>query len=591
MHSAVGTHVFPYMAEKKLFFLPSLRTIPSTFLKSLRLSHNSATQLKPPFIPQTPIALSTSVIKSYCETGLVKDARKLFDEMPERDVVVWTAMITGYTNCNHGVSAWVLFSEMLSEEIRPNAFTVSSVLKACSGMRAYWGRRMVDGLAVKRWLVGVFEEVLAKNVATWTTMIAGYTHQGDGYDALTVFRRMISEEAELSPFSVSISVRACASTGAASLGRQIHAITVKNSLDSSIPVMNSMIGMYCRCDCIPEASRCFIEMTEKDLITWNALIAGYVRSNSAECLHILSKIESEGFSPNGFTFTTVVAACANLALLSCGRPLHSRIASRGLMADIPLSNTLVDMYVKCGSIVDSKNIFSEMRYWNIVSWTPMIIGHATHGHGKEAIKLFEQMISTGINPDEIVFMAVLNACSHAGLVGEGLKYFESMASKYNVIPDKEIYGCVVDMLGCGGRVKEAYELINNMPFEPDDYILRVSIGACKTHKYPSLGKIVTQRLSGVRSSMSRTYWMLSNMYAADGRWEESAKMRKWVKRLGNEDEAGSSWLELNNEVRRSVVGDMGGSLEGWDNKILHVIIRHMKAERHKPYLESLLGDF
>ncbi|GAB2218654.1 hypothetical protein Droror1_Dr00001880 [Drosera rotundifolia] len=355
--------------------------------------------------------------------------------------------------------------------------------------------------------------------------------------------------------------------------------------------MNSIIDMYCTCDCIPEAGRCFIGMTEKDLITWNTLITGYVRSNSAECLHILSKMESEGFSPNGFTFTTVIAACANLALLSCGRQLHARIASRGLMADIPLANTLVDMYAKCGSIVDSKNIFSEMPYRNIVSWTSMIIGYATHGHGKEAIELFEQMISTGINPDEVVFMAVLNACSHAGLVDEGLKYFESMASKYNVIPDKEIYGCVVDMLGRGGRVKEAYELINNMPFEPDDYILRAFIGACKTHKYPTLGKIVAQRLSGVRSSMSRTYRMLSNMYAADGRWEESAKMRKLVKRLGNEDEAGSSWLEFNNEVRRFVVGDIAGSLEGWDNKILHVMIRHMKAERHKPYLDSLLHDF
>ncbi|GAB2218653.1 hypothetical protein Droror1_Dr00001879 [Drosera rotundifolia] len=216
MHSAVGTHVFPNMAAKKLFFIPSLRTIPSRVLKSLHLSHNSATQLKPPFVPQSPIALSTNVIKSCCEMGLVKDARKLFDEMPERDVVAWTAMITGYTNWNHGVSAWVLFSDMLSEGIQPNAFTVSSVLKACSGMRAYWGGRMVHGVAVKRGLVGfvyvdnalidvygscsgymneacrVFEEVLAKNVATWTTMIAGYTHQGDGYGALTVFRRMIS---------------------------------------------------------------------------------------------------------------------------------------------------------------------------------------------------------------------------------------------------------------------------------------------------------------------------------------------------------------------------------------------------------------
>ncbi|GAB2277347.1 hypothetical protein Dimus_012051 [Dionaea muscipula] len=601
------------MPAKKLLGIPCLRQIPSIVLNSLKLAHNSTTQLNPPFKPQTPLALSTDLIKCYSEKGLPEEARKLFDEMPERDVVVWTAMIAGYTTCNCNLSAWMLFSDMLRVGVEPNAFTISSTLKACTGLKSYLYGRLVHGLAVTRGLVGfvyvdnalidvyaacsvsmdeasaVFQDIPVKNFVTWTTLISGYTHQGDGYGALAVFRKMLYEQAELSPFCISISVRACASIGAGSFGRQLHAIIIKKRLQSSVPVMNSIVDMYCRCDCLSEASQCFNEMTQKNLITWNTLVSGYGRSNSIECLHIFTKMDSEGFSPDCFTFTSVVAACADIALLNCGQQLHAGIASRGFNADMALANALVDMYAKCGSIVDSRKIFSEMPCWNVLSWTSMMIGYGTHGYEKEAIELFEQMLSTGVKPDRVVFTGVLNACSHAGLVDEGLKYFELMVGKYNIAPDQEIYGCVVDLLGRAGRVEEAYELINNMPFELDDYVLKAFIGACKTHKFPSLGKLAAQRLSGLRSNMARTYKMLSNMYAANGQWEESARMRKLVKGLGSE-EVGSSWLELKNEVYRFVVGDTMGSLEGWDHEVLNTMIQHMKTEERAHNMDCLLHD-
>ena len=190
---------------------PCIRPIPSMILNALQHTHQS-----PPFLAQKASVLATNLIKSYFEKGSVKEAHQLFDEMPERDVVAWTAMIAGYTSCNYDSLSWMMFYEMLREGVKPNAFTVSSVLKACKGMKCYSCGAAAHGLAIKRGLVGyiyvdnalmdvyatccatmdeacmVFRDVNLKNDVSWTTLMAGYTHRGDGHSGLRVFRQMLS---------------------------------------------------------------------------------------------------------------------------------------------------------------------------------------------------------------------------------------------------------------------------------------------------------------------------------------------------------------------------------------------------------------
>ncbi|GMG99791.1 hypothetical protein Nepgr_001631 [Nepenthes gracilis] len=592
---------------------PRLRPIPQTVMNSLKSAVNCTTQISPPFSYKSPVVLATKVIKSYFEKGLTREARTLFEEMPERDVVAWTALISGYTSCSCHFDAWMAFFDMLRAGVKPNEFTMSSALKACKGMKYCTLGALVHGFAIKHGLVGfiyvdnalidiyasrsvgmdeacmVFRDIYSKNSVSWTTLITGYTHHGDGYGALRVFQQMFSDEAELSPFTFSIAIRACASIGFSALGRQIHAMIIKYGLESNIPVMNSILDMYCRRNSLSEATQCFHEMTRKDLITWNSLIAGYERSDSRECLHVFSLMESEGFTPDCFTFTSVAAACANLALLNCGQQVHAAIVQRGINGNMALANALIDMYAKCGSVIDSRKIFSEMSCRNLLSWTSMMIGYGTHGYGKEAVELFDEMVKSHIRPDRIVFMAVLSACSHAGLVDEGLKYFE-LVGEYNITPDQEIYGCVVDLLGRSGRVAEAYELIRSMPFSPDEYVLGAFLGACKAYKLPNLGNLAAQRMLNLRPNMAGTYVMLSNLYAADGMWGEFAKMRKLMKGLGSKKEAGRSWIELKNEVYSFVVREKVGSHMEWIYKVLNVMVQHMKEAGYFPELDYLIHD-
>lgn len=529
-------------------------------------------------------------------------------------MVAWTAMIAGYASCNHHARAWVVFRDMMREGNEyPNAFTMSSALKACKGMNSLSCGALVHGMVVKHGLEGclyvdnavldlyatccvtmleaceVFGGILEKNSVSWTTLIAGYTHRGDGYSGLQAFRQMLLEEAETNAFSFSIAGRACASIGSHSTGKQIHAAVIKHGYESNTPVMNSILDMYCKCD-LCEAKQCFDGMTERDLITWNTWIAGYEKCDSNESLYVFSQMEYEGFSPNCFTLSSVVAACSNLAVLSCGQQVHGTIIQRGFDRNLALSNALIDMYAKCGNISDSHKIFTEMPNRDLVSWTSMMTGYGSHGYGKQAVELFDQMVKSGIRPDRIVFMAVLGACSHAGLVDEGLSYFNSMIGDYNLNPNQEIYGCVVDLLARAGRVKEAYEIMEGMPFKPDESVWGAFLGACRAHKHPDVGKLAATRLLDLGRNTAGTYVTLSNIYAAEGKWGEFAKVRKLMRGVGSRKEAGRSWVEVRNQVCDFVVGDKVGAHIEWVYGVLDVLVLHMGDAGYVPDLDCLIED-
>ncbi|KAL3814621.1 hypothetical protein ACJIZ3_015889 [Penstemon smallii] len=602
------------MISRKLVQHPLL---PSKIRHSLPYSKlKSPTLFNTPFLPKSPSILATNLIKSYFEMGLFKDARTLFDEMPQRDVVAWSAMISGYTSCNLHARAWIMFREMLRDatDVQPNEFTFSSVLKACKGMNTVSCGALVHSLVVKYGVLGsiyvgnalmemyatcsdgienacsVFEEIVVKNAVSWTTLIAGYTHLGDGKGALRVFRQMLLEEVELNPFTVSIAIRASASIGSHIYGKQIHAAVFKRGYESSIPVMNSILDMYCKCIGLSEAYRCFQGMVERDIITWNTLIAGYEKSDPYEALNLYSNLESEDLTPNRFTFTSVIASVANMAVLRLGEQVHGSTIKRGLVDELGVANSLIDMYAKCGNITNSCKIFNEMESKNVVSWTSMMIGYGSHGHGDEAVDLFNKMVTSGVKPDRIVFVAVLNACSHTGLVDEGLKYFESMTSVYKIKPDQEIYGCVVDLLGRAGRVKEAYELIEAMPFMADESVWGAFLGACKAHKVSEFVKLAASRVLELKPSVSGTYLALSSIYAADGKWGDFARIRKLLRGMGSKKEAGRSWIEVRDRIYSFVAGDKLGSHIESVYEVVDIFGLHMKEVGYSSDLESLIHN-
>jgi pentatricopeptide repeat protein len=197
-----------------------------------------------------------------------------------------------------------------------------------------------------------------------------------------------------------------------------------------------------------------------------------------------------------------------------------------------VKNSLITMYARCGSIEDADRVFSSMPERDVVSWNAMIAGYAQHGLAIEALRLFERLIQAGTKPDEITFVGVLSACSHAGLVEEAWYYFNSMVRDHCLTAISEHYACMVDLLGRAGYLEEAKKLIDEMPMEPDVVVWGSFLSACRMHVNVKLGKLAAERLFELEPGNDSTYVLLSSIYAAAEMWDDVTKVRIMMKNKG-----------------------------------------------------------
>ncbi|KAF2600348.1 hypothetical protein F2Q68_00008337 [Brassica cretica] len=280
------------------------------------------------------------------------------------------------------------------------------------------------------------------------------------------------------------------------------------------------------------AKKLLRKASDRNVITWNLMIGGYVRNvQYEEALRTLKDMISfSDIKPNKFSFASALAACARLGDLNRAKWVHSLMMTDGGVELNPiLCTALVDVYAKCGDIKSSREVFYGVERDDVSVWNAMITGFATHGLAEEAIRVFSEMEGGHVWPDSITFLGMLTACSHCGLLEEGKGYFDLMSQRYSIQPKLEHYGAMVDLLGRGGKVKEAYELIESMPVEPDLVIWRSLLSSSRTYKNPKLAETAIQNLSKARSG---DYVLLSNIYSSTKKWESAQKenpdLWKWL---------------------------------------------------------------
>ena len=377
---------------------------------------------------------------------------------------------------------------------------------------------------------------------------------------------------ELSPFTCSIVLHACVSIANLCVGQQLHVLSIKKALSANLAVANALIDLYCNCARLFSARKLFDEITEKNLVTWNTMIAGYSQCNPLMALQLFPDMNLQ---PNCVILTSIASACAGLAALRLGKQVHGAVLRRNYGEDLQMSNALVDMYSKCGSIADAKRMFNRMGCKDKLSWTSMIAGYGMNGFGNEAIQLFSSMIHAGLCPDHVVFLALISACNHAGLVDEGWNLFRSMISNYNLQPKKEVYGCVINLLARVGRLREAFDLIDRMPFAPDESIWGALLGACQMHKNVELGRLVARKIIEVNPDGAKNYILLANIYAAGNKWGEYAVTRRLLRGIGSRKEAGMSWIDVNDRMYSFKIADSSSRQVGLADEVLQILARHM----------------
>ncbi|KAL3820082.1 hypothetical protein ACJIZ3_005987 [Penstemon smallii] len=423
------------------------------------------------------VVLGNTLINMYAKCGDMVMARKVFDEMLERDMVSYTMLITGYSQSDKFVEALSLYVEMLRMGLKSNEFTFGSVLKSVGGMESY------------------------------------------------------------------------------GMGRGIHGVCVKSGYEENVFVGSALVDFYTRCEMMEEARAVFDRMKSKNEVSWNALIASYARKGEGHnAVKLFLEMKRGGFEPTHFTFSSIFAACASTGALEQGKWVHTHMVKMGLNLVAFVGNTLLDMYGKSGSVQDAEKVFYRLVKKDVVSWNSMLTTYAQHGLGNETIHLFEEMRGMGFHPNKITFLCVLNACSHAGLLNKGLYYFELM-KKCMLVPEIRHYVSIVDLLGRAGQLERAENFIREMTIQPTAAIWKALLGACRMHKNMELGAYAAERVFELDPHDSGPHMLLSNIYASAGRLSDAARVRKTMNESGIKKEPACSWVEIENSVHVFVAND------------------------------------
>ncbi|KAM7459408.1 hypothetical protein LguiA_036402 [Lonicera macranthoides] len=553
--------------------------------------------------------INNDLIDMYGKCGVMDMACKVFDRMPERNAVSWTALMCGYLHRGNAKGSLSLFSRMRSSSVKPNEFTFSTNVKACGFLGVPENGMQIHGLCCKtgfEWfpVVGnslidmysrcgriteaghMFNVMPVRSLISWNVMIAACTLEEMGDKSLLLFKEMQKEGEIPDEYSFTSTLKACSDLGSIREGTQIHAYLITRGfpLSAQTIISGALVDLYVKCGYLLDAREVFNHVEKKSVISWTALVLGYAQEgNLSEAMDLFGQLRRSSIRVDGFVLSSMMGVFADFALIEQGKQMHSYAVKVPLGLDISVANSIVDMYLKCGLTEEAERLFDEMPERNVVSWTVMITGYGKHGLGKKAISIFKKMQLDKTEPDGVTYLAVLSACSHSGLVEESKEYFSILRADHRIKPRVEHYACMVDLLGRAGRLKEAKNLIENMPLKPNIGIWQTLLSACKVHGNSDMGKEVGEILLRLDGNNPVNYVLMSNIYANAGNWKECERLRKLVKAKGLKKEAGRSWVEIDKEVHFLYNGDETHPLTEKIHLVLKETERRMKEEMGYAY--------
>ncbi|KAL4181676.1 hypothetical protein AMTRI_Chr12g272320 [Amborella trichopoda] len=533
-----NTYTFPLLA-KSLISISALPCAPSLHCLALKQGLSS------------DISVATSFVALYGKLGFVKSALRVFDEREERDFVLFTAMISVYVENGAFDEGLRLFGSLNKEGLRPGAITLVSALMACMNMSEnLWGKG-VHGFGLKmgfghdcffgaclvsfyckiecfRGAHNVFDGVYHRDVALCNAMISGFAQRGMDLEAFGCFREMRENSFRVNANTITGLLKVCANSGANWLSEMVqlvHSVCIKVGLDHEIMVATSILDGYGKRGLLGCSSLIFAQMPVRSIVSWTALMGAYVHNGHGHhALKLLHQMQIEGVKPDMAALVCALSACGHLGSLKHGSCIHGYIIRNFCEIGHVGMTTIINMYAKCGSLASSYACFDGMACKNLHAWSSMIRGYGMHGHAIEAMHLFDEMLMNGVKPDGVIFLSVLSACSHGGLVEEGKHYFHVMTRDHGIEPNEKHYACMVDLLSRAGRLDEAHSLLMTVPMQKSMAMTKsmgasaygALLGACQTYNALGLGESVAKHLINNRLEDEGAHILVSNIYASRG---------------------------------------------------------------------------
>ncbi|KAL0312011.1 UNVERIFIED_CONTAM: Pentatricopeptide repeat-containing protein [Sesamum radiatum] len=458
----------------------------------------------------------------------------------------------------------------------------------------------------------LFKRVLEPNIFLYNAMIRAYTHNQMYVLTINVYKEMlrhflpVEEQNFPDRFTYPFVIRSCGGLLNVWLGKQVHGHVCKFGLMGNNMTENSLLDMYVKCDGINEAHMVFDEMSQRDVISWNSLISGHMKLGQVrkaralfeempnkniiswtamisgytkmgcfvDALDVFRRMQMAGMQPDWVSLVAVLPACAQLGALELGKWIHFYADKKGLLRKTCVCNALIEMYTKCGSVNQALQLFSKISEKDVISWSTMIAGLAQHGRAHEAIELFQEMQKLNVEPNEITFVGLLSACGHAGLLDDGMKYFDCMQNAYKIEPGIEHYGCLVDLLGRTGHIDRALKLITSMKMKPDSAIWGSLLSSCRTYRNLETAVIAMEHLLELEPEDTGNLILLANIYADLGRWDGVSRMRKFIRSKSMKKTPGCSLIEVNSVVQEFMSGDHSKTFSKDIFHVLDLLVLH-----------------
>ncbi|WRX31928.1 Pentatricopeptide repeat - like 10 [Theobroma cacao] len=467
-------------------------------------------------------------------------------------------------------------------------------------------------------------------IYVFNTMIKALTLSHSAFEALHVYKSIARAKLRPDSYSFPFALKAVVDLQALRFGTQIHSQTVCAGLNANIYVATALIQMYSSCACVSDARKLFDQLTSvsrsiQDVALWSATIAGYAKVGNPdaawdllermpqtqtnaeavmvcwttviagyaqmdrpnEAIAVFRRMQLENVKPDEIAMLAVLTACAHLGAIQflLGECIHGYIHKHGFNQMIPLKNALIEMYAKSGDICKALQVFENLNHKTVITWTTIISALAFHGLGTLALQMFSRMERAQVQPNDITFIAVLSACTHVGLVDLGGCFFNTMSSRYGIQPKIQHYGCMIDLLGRAGYLREALELVSRMPFKPNAAIWGSLLAASNIHADAELGELALLHLVELEPWNSGNYALLSNIYASGGRWDKSVITRKMMRDQGVPKMPGRSFIQVSNRAHEFIAGDVSHPQYDRIHGILFNLNEQLKIVHH------LLSEF
>ncbi|KAG9451496.1 hypothetical protein H6P81_011461 [Aristolochia fimbriata] len=432
-------------------------------------------------------AVGSSLIYMYSRCGHMDEARNVFEEMPVRDVVAWTALIVGYVNNKESEKGlcyiWKMFGRT-ENGVRPNAHTIETGLQACGDVGALQEGRCLHSYAIKTGNLfcnfvssqllsmyskcGTIEEsylafleVSTKDLVAWTTIISMYVKKGAIFKCLNLFSSMQTEKVKPDGIILSCLLMGIGNFASISEGRIFHGLILRKNYGCDISVNNSLLSIYCKLGCLSMGEKFFSQMHQSNAESWNWMVFGYGKTETIKCLEYFRSMQLLGLEADSKSLVAVISSCCRLGALYLGRAVHCYVKKLSIHEDVSIANSLIQMYGKCEEIYLAKVIFDRMNK-DMVTWNTMIATYASTGHSSEALLLFDQMTLEGVKPNSATLASVLSACADLAALDYGIRI-------HNYIKENELEcnlsvgTALIDMYAKCGQLGISRNIFDLMP--------------------------------------------------------------------------------------------------------------------------------